>query len=447
MFISKKDLQNTLSLYRIRRQENNGPILILFGLPVFLFTFDLIGVLTRIFTLSDAPAIFELRTYSFFSLFSVIVIAIAFLSEYKKHTHQHEVFPQSNKSRFLSYVLYNYILLFKLSLISLVLYLTQYGIISLISNFVSEVQFVYSFSLSFILWGYLVNLLYGFMTVAIVILLGALDRKYGVLFRFIIIAFTASLFFNNGFLGSHLLNLLGYWTKDPYLISFSLKSIILWLVLSSLTLIINTHTVYYKTQSSKLSAKTISAIGGITVAAIVIPILLVGNSNIINSIDNHVDASVKDMFKPSEKYKTIPLSTAHLKPGDTIDVVTNCNFNDQNLYLAASNASDFRLENEVYYLKVSYTLPVNVRGTFNLTNYTEPEITASLEDTTLYLNYEYNKNLKLIVLTPYRFMSQFEKFKGQTDFKGMSGYSEANIGGRIEILVDDGVNASLPIYW
>lgn len=445
MFISKKDLQNTLSLYKIRRQENKGPMLILFGLPVFLFAFDFIGIITRIFTTSDAPAIFELRTYSLFGLFSVIVIAIAFLSEYKKHTKQHEVFPQSNKSRFLSYVLYNYVLLFKLSLISLVLYLTQYGIISLISNFVSGVQFVYSFTLTFVLCGYLVNLLYGFLAIATIILLGALDRKYGILFRFIIIVFAALLFFNNGFLGNYLLNLLGYWTKDPSLISFSLKSICLWLVLTGFTLIINTHTVYYKTQNSILSAKTISAIGIITVAAIVIPILLVGNSTIITTLDDHTNLAVKDMFKPSERYKTIPLSTSHLKSGDTINVVTNCNFENENLYLSSYNASDVRLENEVYYLKISYTLPVNVKGTFNLFNYIEPKITANLEDKTLYLNYEYKKNQKLIVLTPYRFMSQFEKFKSQTEFKGLSGYSETNIGGRIEILVDDGVNVYLPI--
>lgn len=445
MFINKKDLQNTLSLYRIRSQENKGPMLILIGLPVFLFTIDLIGVITRIFTTSNAPAIFELRTYSLFGLFSSIVIAMTLLCEYKKHINQHEIFPQSNKSRFLSYVLYNYVLILKLSLISLVLYLTQYGIISLISNFVSGVQFVYSFSLTFVLCGYLVNLLYGFLAVATIIFLGVLDRKYGVLFRFIIIAFIALLCFNNGFLGNYLLSLLGYWTKDPSLISFSLKSICAWLVLSSLTFIINSHTVYYKTQNSRLSAKTISAIGIITIAAIVISILLVGNSTIITTLDNHTNLAVKDMFKPSERYKTIPLSTTHLKPGDTIDVITNCNFENENLYLSSYNASDVRLENEVYYLKISYTLPVNVRGSFNLFNYIEPKITATLEDKTLYLNYEYKKNQKLIVLTPYRFMSQFEKFKSQTEFKGLSGYSETNIGGRIEILVDDGVNVSLPI--
>ncbi|MEG2935566.1 MAG: hypothetical protein RR844_03650 [Clostridium sp.] len=445
MFITKKDLQNTLSLYKIRNQENKGPMLILIGLPVFLFTLDLIGVITRIFTTSNAPTIFELRTYSLFGLFSAIVIAMALLCEYKKHINQHEIFPQSNKNRFLSYVLYNYVLLLKLSLISLVLYLTQYGIISLISNFVSGVQFVYSFSLSFILWGCLVNLLYGFLAVATIIFLGVLDKKYGVLFRFIIIAFVASLFFNNGFLGNYFANFLGYWTKGPTLISFSLKSICAWLVLSSLTFIINSHTVYYKTQNSRLSAKTISAIGIITVAAIIIPILLIGNSTVITTLDNHTNLAVKDMFKPSERYKTIPLSTTHLKSGDTIDVITNCNFENENLYLSSYNASDVRLENEVYYLKISYTLPVNVRGTFNLFNYIEPKITATLEDKTLYLNYEYKKNQKLIVLTPYRFMSQFENFKNQTEFKGLSGYSETNIGGRIEILVDDGVNVSLPI--
>ena len=446
MFMDRRELKNALTLYKIKSKELRLSRLILFTIPIFLFIIDLLGVCTQVFNFNDQITYFSLNTYSQLIFFFTLLTIIASSFEYKKFNNEHEVLPQTNKSRFFSYALYNYSLFIKVSVLALVVYLAQYGIISTIASFTENIHFAYDFSLTFVISGFVVNFIYGSLLIALILLIGALDRKWPLYFRASFLALIPILLFNNLFLGKSLMEFISFWTKEPSVIVFVLKSVGLWAILSGLAWTVNANTIYFKNYNDKLSKASITVICFIIALMVVAPMFLLGGFSYHTGYSEQLSVTENEALDYSSKYITLPLDTSHLKKGDIIKVVTN--FKDNKMEIIDLKADDYGdpsfygFNDKVEGLQINYKLAEEMHNEINITTFINPKVTASLDGTTLNINYEYDKNQKLLYLSPYGLMGQFDAFKDKNYFKDFIGTSGGNYYGAVYLLSEDGINIS-----
>ena len=452
MFMDRKELKNALTLLKIRKKEMKVSLFFSFYV-IFLLLVNSFAVCTIIFNNNSNILTYKLTTYTqdifFFSLILLTILAFY----YKTFNREHEVFPQTNKSRFLSYALFNYEFFLVMSVVALIAYLLQYGILSVIAGFNPNVHLAYDFSLSFVVWGFIVNVLYGCLAISILLFIGTLNRKYPIVFKVATIVVLSLILITNQFLGEYFLSIIGFLTKESSLIVFTLKAIGLWILISSGSWFINRNTVYFEIQSSKQSKKLVAGVGFALVFVIVVIILSANVFSLQTTTTKETSVSATENFQSLNNYTNIPLDTSHLKEGDSIKIITNCNFEEEGLFISNINADDFGddvafygFDGKVHGLQLSYSLPSRVYNKVNLTPYLNPKLTAELKGTTLYLSYEYSKNQKLFYLSPYIFMGQFHAFKDKNLFKDFIGTSGSNRGGEIYIFAENGINISMPVY-
>lgn len=445
MFMDRRELKNAISLYKIYNKETRLNRLIIFAIPLFLFVIDFMGVWTQVFNYNDQITYFSLNTYSQYLMVISLAFLIGMAFMYKRINKEHEVLPQTNKSRFLAHILFNYSLIIMLSVLALVLYLAQYGIISIISNFTGNIHLAYDFSLRFVISGFIVNFIYGSLLIALILLIGTLDRKWPLYFRISFLVLIPILLFNNLFLGKGLMDFISFWTKEPSVIVFVVKAAGLWVVLSGLAWSINANTVYFKNANAKFSKASIAVICCIVALMLIAPMLLFGGFTYHTGYNQEVSVSENEALDYSSKYIPLPLDASHLKKGDTIKVVTNCRFEDNKMSIVDIKADDYGdvsfygFDSTVEGLQISYVLPEQMHNEINVTSFINPKVTASLDGTTLYLNYEYDKNQNVLYLSPYGLMGQFDAFKDKNHFKDFIGTSGGNYYGSVCLLSEDGI--------
>jgi hypothetical protein len=185
MFMGKVEWDNIVHLLKIRKKECVG-IRNIFLFLVLMFAMDLIALIQKTFTYASEVSWLTLQVYSLTGFFLMMIACVIYTLGYKEYNISTQIFPQSNKSRFTSYELFCYISFFKIQLATLALYFTQYGISLILSLIKGNIEFAYQFSLQFIVAGFMVNLMYGFIAIAFVILIGALDRKFKWIARIIV---------------------------------------------------------------------------------------------------------------------------------------------------------------------------------------------------------------------------------------------------------------------
>ncbi len=247
--MDKRQLKNINNLYKIRSKEHKKALWIIYILLASFFAIDLIATLMDIFTYSKDVTTYSLQTYTTNGLFLAISISIGTLLWYNSFNNQHQAFPQDNKTRFMSYALFNYITLLKVSVTSLLLYLIQYNIWALIGSLNSNISFAYPINLPFLISGFIVNLLYGSMLIALTLLINVLSKKFHMYFYITFIMFVVAAFFNNGALFIAIGNLFSFWTKEPSLGIFVVKCTITLGILLISTVVINNTIVYYKAET------------------------------------------------------------------------------------------------------------------------------------------------------------------------------------------------------
>jgi len=119
-----------------------------------------------------------------------------------------------------------------------------------------------------------------------------------------------------------------------------------------------------------------------------------------------------------------------------IEIVTQFNEDEENIF--TTRYSDSSIEEIYENIIVKYHLPCNEVDYINLNYFKNPIVTAKLEDNKLYINYTYDENQKVILLSSYGTMSQFDCFKGKTLFKSNAGHMTGSSDGRIEIIYPKG---------
>ena len=331
-----------------------------------------------------------------------------------------------------------------MSVVALIAYLLQYGILSVIAGLNSNVHLAYDFSLSFVIWGFIVNLIYGFLAIGLLILIGALDRKFDLIFRIILGAvFLLSIIsFNGTYMGTYIGKLVGFWTKEPSLILFTLKGLILWLVLSGTSWIINNNTVYFKSKDYSFSKRIVISIGLFLAITITTVFIFMGNIS-VTSVTKELSVKEEVGFDSHDGYIQLPVDCSNLKEGDVIKIITNLSTSSENLSIWTVSEDDYDMNNiHIDGLHVSYDLGKYMVDNVNLNDFYNPEVTAKVEGNNLYINYSYDKNQKVLMLSPYNFMSQFEAFKGKNLYNSVFGSYRSSSNVSVRVISERGIRVT-----
>lgn len=448
MFMDRRELKNAVELYKIRNREARLSHFILYAIPIFLFVLDLFGVFTQVFYYTDQVVAFELNTYSKLSFLFLMIFSLALSFNYNNFNREHQVLPQTNKSRFLSYGLYNYMVFLKISILSLAVYLLQYGIISILASFNGNIHFAYDFSIAFVIWGFIVNLIYGFLAIGLFIFIGVLDRKFGLIFRIIIGAFAllSIVSFNGTSMGTYIMKIVGFWTNEPSLILFTLKGVALWLFISGVSWIINNNTIYFKSPSTSHFSKGLVISIGLFLTLTITTVFIFMSSSTISSHNKNVSVSETVGFDTHDGYIQLPVDCSNLKEGDVIKIITNFSTSSENLSIWTVSEDDYDMNNaDIDGLHVSYDLGELFMDNVDLNKFLKPSFEASLEGTNLHINYSYKKNQKVLILSPYSFMNQFDTFKDKNLFNSILGSYRSSGHASLRIISEDGISVR-PIY-
>ncbi len=406
MFMGNDEIKNTLALTRIKIRSSRVMalrVLLIMGLVYLaVIILTLINVLKYKAVVSDIL----IYDYSYFHFLAIVVVAITTNIRYKQINDVYAIYPQTVSSRYLSTQAFLHLWLGVLTILPFIVYVIQFVTYKLLSEFNSNIILAFRTDLEMILMGILIFFLYGMLAIALVSLIGVLIRKFGTI---AIACFTLLIAFiltsEDGLWGS-ISRMLSYLTKEQRIGIFLIKVLITWLLLFVSALLINKYTVYYKEQR-KYSNALVTAIG--IVALIVISIIRTyqaDNGGIFISAP-YMSSSDSSIWQDRVLYVTKE-DTSNSGP---ITVKTNFDLEEDNMHLNTSPSI-----NNADTIKIQYRLPVRLYNNYNLTELTKPSLTAKLEGNVLNINYDYIKNTKVVYLSPWFVMKQFERYQNRDLF-------------------------------
>ena len=88
---------------------------------------------------------------------------------------------------------------------------------------------------------------------------------------------------------------------------------------------------------------------------------------------------------------------------------------------------------------ISAVLPLIQKDGINLIEFTDPKVFAELKENNLYINYQYNENIKVVFLSPWLVMNQFDRYIGEGIFKENPGSYSSRGSGHMRIIHPDNV--------
>lgn len=441
MFMEQNELNNALNLYKIRKKDMMRPLKVLFLIMTFLFLLDTITAITGLFTYNAVLLPFKLKTYTQLGVFFTMFLVLGNTVIYKSDNKKYEMLPQSNKSRFLAYVMQCYVSLGVVLIYTTLLYLIDYGILSVIANFNENVHLAYEFNFLFFISGFFVNLLYALLGASLIIFVGVLARSANLFFKVVLgLAAVFLTFFHFPDGGSILTYIILYFANEPSLLLFILKAITVIVVLSASSWFINKHTVYYKAEGHRFPRWAV-------ITGTLFIVLTFYNAAILLSFtgksNSHEEVQVIEE-STSEYYKNHSFGQKVYSPEDfkgfnTLNIIPNFEEDLDNITIEHSKEED----NSMAFtedLVIFYTLPSNAIDDIKYIDYTKPTLDINLEGNNLYLNYDYKKNQKLVLLDSFGFMTEFEMFKGKNYCSTVMGTMYSYNNGSVKIFCPENLN-------
>ena len=423
MFMGKVELDNIVQLLKIRKKECVGIRRYIFSFLLLMFAMDLIALIQKTFTYATEVSWLTHQIYSSLGLILMMIACVIYTISYKEYNLRLQVFPQSNKSRFISYELFCYISFLKIQLLSLTLYFVQYGIGMILSLIKGNIKFAYQFSLQFIVAGFLVNLMYGFVAIAFVILIGVLDRKFKWIFRIVgigsIIIGLAFQEYSLPLLG----NVIHIITRESSIILFLIKIICLWIVLICIYHSINKHTKNFEAEKKLSNTKKMIAIAvTVALALLIIAFINYSSYSITDSISSanvtKVETSMEETIEqedwqiPDGGIKSI-IDISNILEGAEIKIVLS--EEDKHKYNIVFREGITNSSNDK--LIIVFDPSESIVDWTEMSLFTETKLEAKLKNNTLYLDVTSDENVKVLFVTPYSFMWQFDYFIGKQIFK------------------------------
>lgn len=426
MFMGKADLVNIRNLLKIRNKESTG-INYIYYLLTFLFVMDLIGLIRSVFAFDTEAVSVSFQPYSNWSFVLMIFACLYYTVTYNDYNNRHQIYPQNNKSRFLSYLLFCYLSFLKTQAAALGLYFLQLGICGMFDSFKRNIDYAYPFSPFFLISGICVTLLYGFIILSLMVLLGALDRKFNWWFRLSFIGIMVILVTTQG--GSLLIRVIHFLTKEYSLPVFIMKALIIWLGFLLLGYIVNVITRYYRLQKN---FKYYYAI----IAALLLLLIFIKGGLTISPYQTSYGSSkvVPDFVESVLENAQYQVDVSSLPDGAQLKV--KMSWEDR----AKNNPVSLDIQSKSPdKLLINYAPPANAVNDIDFNKFTKPILILSLDNNILSIRTESMVNRKIVMLYPFSFLQNFDCYK-ESYYKLKSGTSSTSGSGAIYIFPPKGKN-------
>ncbi len=430
MFMGNDEIKNTYVLTVIKFRTTRMYMLraILFIGLAFLAIMipSLVNVLKYEATVTDI----RIYDYSAFLLLGLLGGAIISCIRYKHLSDYYNVFPQTGTSRFLSTQFILYLWLAFISILALVMYMVQFVIFKLLSMLNSNIILAFRTDLGVVLTGVFIFFLYGLVMISLFSLMATLIRKFNEIAIAILMIIAAILITSEEGIFKTISKMFSFLTEEPKIGIFVLKGLFVWLLLSAAALLVNRYTIYYKTQRKyKNSIVTAVGIASLILISIIRASIPVKGETFVsyNTFSNY---GLNDDEYNIWQDKTILLDVSDYEVLSTITVTTNFDLSDNMMTPINEHIVPFGDT-----IEIRYRLPIRIMNDYNLSELTNPEFTARLEDNQLILDYSYIKNTKVIFLSPWFEMKQFKKYQNKgLFFKASDFYTSSSNGtGHVEI--------------
>lgn len=450
MFMVKEEFANIKNLLRVRFKTNAKSfkwILILLGLFVFVpFVGTVLGIVR-----SDHVRFYNIGDFSLAIFFGIGLRYFVQMLMYRSTNDKLSVYPQTNNSRFISSLLYNFIEVFALAAFALATYLIRYIIIWVLTLFMAHVHFALDFDLSFIIIGFFVYVAYSLLIVATIELVGVILRKWT---YYAIVGFTAALSLviaNFSVVIENALNVLAFLTGETSLIMFFIKAIGILSAIIAISIVINRYTVYYKNHRRALSkGVVVGCIAVTTVIIIALPAVLfrsVATTNETHAVQRPTGTEVVAVPADSVFHEEeIRIDISHIPNGSNIEVrvanryvvaevVTGARFFSETPVSISGTESLRNIQGDT--LIISYRPPFFQANGIMLSDFTNSHLIANLDGNVLFVDCVI-ENVQVVFLPIWGMARQFDFFNDRNIFRenlfGFSGGGNiaANVWLRVE---------------
>lgn len=410
MFMGKSEINNSIMLTNIKFKTSSSYIRK--SLISLIFFFLAVLVPTVITTLKYKATVDDIMLIDFSTLIFICIIYAAFLVclAYKKANNYFSVFPQTNTSRFLSTQMTMYLWLIVFCGISLFFYFLQLLVFKLLSISNKNIILAYHLDFELIILGIFVYLMYAFLIVTFISFIGVFIRKFNSIAIIVLLTLATIIITSEASIGKAITKPFAFLTKETSVGMFFLKSIITWILLFVISLFINKFTNYYNSQK-KYKAYIVGGVGFIALMILSIirfnmpkndePVIIQEKSMLINE-DNVWD---DDLWRDN----VITIDLSEYDNLGEITVETNITEEDS-MSLDFKNKISLPSDKK---LLIHYRFPVHIFNNYNLIKYTNPKLDAILENNILNIIYDYDKNVKVVFISPWGIMRQFEKYRGK----------------------------------
>lgn len=405
MFMGNDEIKNTLSLTKIKLGNIKTDLLKILLIIFMMFIAGIFPTILQLFKYKDLVADFRLPDLSSYLFISLFVVTISFYAIYKRINDYYSVYPQTNSSRFLSTQLTFYLWWIVLSFFALILYLSQYILFRVIVLFNENIVIALKFDFGFAITGYFVYLLYGLLVITFISFIAALIHKFNTIAVISLLIIFALLINGNTPLLELFNNIFGFLTKEEYISIFFLKGIITLLILFVASFFINKYTCYYKIHK-KYSKLIVIAVGIILILIVSIIRFSLAPEESVSHLSQH-NTPVLDRdshWLPD----TISIDISDYDDANGLSVISNINENTDNMIIDYRTSNLYGPGDEIV---IYYRFPLHITNDYDLTKHMNCKINASLEDNILNITYSYDKNIKVVFISPYSIIRQFDKYK------------------------------------
>lgn len=458
MFVAKNELRNAIKLTGVMFSSVTRRNMLLFsviacGIFLAVLTANILWIHRETAQLVDVHTVYDYYILMAFC----IVIAIARMNvQYRESNQRFEVYPQTNTSRFLcTQVIYHCWIVF-LSLFSMALYLIHYGVLAIFAAMYENLHLIYPFSLGYVLTGLVVLIIYASVISGFVFLITALVRKFSI-YALTFIAVSVGLILTNHAAASAAFKVFsGFLIFEESVLMFIIKGVAAWVALFVVNFMINKHTVYYQDYKA-LSKNTLLriAVTGLTAVIMVGTVGFITMSIIVASGEGGYNSAVNIDEQVEEQ---IEFDISHLPQGNVIkiepgDNIIFYNNSDETIleesknetsymgYEAGSSLGEYTFSNMTFSLweplsndageklVLYYKFPEYIVNQENVSYFASPQFQARLDGVTLYVNYTFEPNVKVVAISTWPFMKQFAQFNDQGLFnKSNSGDGSQSVG-------------------
>jgi hypothetical protein len=462
MFVAKGELKNTGQLLRIRLRNMKQRGLRFFAIIAgIIFLASLTQTVIWLLEKSDGITVYTWDNKSIWIAIGLLAGILVMNCSYRQVNENFKVFPQTNTSRFLSHQALIHIGIIFIALFCMTLYMIQYGMVAAMALVNKNINIVFTFDIGFVLTGFVVMIIYTSIINGIISVIFTLIRR----FRFYAIVFFTGIvvwMLTNIRETLELLKILfGFLIFEHGVTMFIIKGVIMWAVLLLLSIFINKYTAYYRHPSKDTNSRAAIAVvvlSSLALLSMTTLFIAVPESGVGIDNEQEMKQNVPGYFDIEPQTEVVDVS--HLPPGSKINIVTSNvidsfdysygtgynqgifkNYSDDPrykdkdgllMYVGYNERELSNLNGET--LVISYLYKMETIDNLDIVSLANPHLSVRLEGDTLYLDFTYEENVKVVFMESWSFMRQFDIYMNKNLFKGSSaGWS---MGGGISVQVE-----------